>query len=134
MIRAIDIGMEQIYQAAQDITDRETIIVFTSDNGATTRYRPFGNNSIEPRKSKLHSYIGCNYPLKGKKSSLNEAGYTLNSCAFSCYRLSATCHKGYIWSENATTINDLHYFRSTSGQTSDKKLPKKIFIAPKDAP
>ena len=47
---------------------------------------------------------------------------------FSYYRPSATCHIGYIWSGNAIGINDYHYFRSTSGQTSDKKFtPKKIY-------
>ena len=35
MIRAMDLGVEQIYKAAQEITDRETIIIFGSDNGAT---------------------------------------------------------------------------------------------------
>ena len=70
MIRAIDIGFEQIYKAAQEITDRETIIVFTSDNGAAARFL----EQIPAIPSKFHSYTGCNYPLKGQKSSLNEAG------------------------------------------------------------
>ena len=72
MIRAIDIGFEQIYKAAQEQTDRETIIVFTSDNGAAARFRPWG--IAEKFTSKFHTNTGCNYPLKGKKSSINEAG------------------------------------------------------------
>ena len=72
MIRAIDIGFEQIFKAAQEQTDRETIIVFTSDNGAATRFRPWGIS--EKFTSKFHTNTGCNYPLKGQKSSINEAG------------------------------------------------------------
>ena len=77
MIRAMDIGVKQIYEAAQQQTDRETIIVFTSDNGAATRYtvwkpKPF---FVYGRKDDKVSATGCNYPLKGKKSSLNEAGF-----------------------------------------------------------
>ena len=34
MIRALDMGIEQVYNAAQKL-DRETIIIFGSDNGAT---------------------------------------------------------------------------------------------------
>ena len=71
MIRAIDIGFEQIYKAAQEITDRETIFVFTSDNGAAIRFRAWGTLDSG---SKFGSSTGCNYPLKGQKSSINEAG------------------------------------------------------------
>ena len=72
MIRAIDIGFEQIYKAAQEITDRETIIVFTSDNGAAIRFRAW--ETLSWARSKFDSNTGCNYPLKGQKSSINEAG------------------------------------------------------------
>ena len=34
MIRALDMGIEQVYNAAQTL-NRETIIIFGSDNGAT---------------------------------------------------------------------------------------------------
>ena len=34
MIRAVDMGIEQVYNAAQQLLDRETIIIFASDNGA----------------------------------------------------------------------------------------------------
>ena len=37
MIRAIDIGVEQLHNAAQQQLDRETIIIFGSDNGAQPR-------------------------------------------------------------------------------------------------
>ena len=76
MIRAIDIGVKQVFKAAQEQSDRETILVFTSDNGAANSFlwwksdgdmKPFPN-------AKFHSQTGCNYPLKGQKSSLNEAG------------------------------------------------------------
>ena len=75
MIRAMDIGIEQIYKAAKEISDRETIIVFTSDNGAAFRYIPEGRGI--PLESKFNSATGCNYPLKGRKSSINEAGFIL---------------------------------------------------------
>ena len=74
MIRAMDIGIKQVYEAAQEQSDRETILVFTSDNGAATRYRAW--SSQKPfANAKFYSATGCNFPLKGKKSSLNEAGF-----------------------------------------------------------
>ena len=74
MIRAMDIGIKQVYEAAQEQSDRETILVFTSDNGAATRYR--ASNSQKPfANAKFYSATGCNFPLKGRKSSLNEAGF-----------------------------------------------------------
>ena len=75
MIRAMDIGIEQLYKAAQEITDRETIIIFTSDNGAAERYRPWGE-IINTGGDKSYSSTGCNYPLKGRKSTLNEPGFS----------------------------------------------------------
>ena len=72
MIRAVDIGVKQIYKAAQEQSDRETILVFTSDNGAATKFRPWDTRKPFPN-SKFESATGCNYPLKGQKSSLNEA-------------------------------------------------------------
>ena len=77
MIRAMDIGVKQIYEAAQQQTDRETIIVFTSDNGAATRFTIWKPKPlfVYGRKDENVSATGCNYPLKGKKSSLNEAGF-----------------------------------------------------------
>ena len=74
MIRAMDIGVKQIYKAAHEQTDRETIIVFTSDNGAAMRYVAWSHPKPFP-DAKFSSATGCNYPLKGKKSSLNEAGF-----------------------------------------------------------
>ena len=77
MIRAIDIGVKQVYKAAQKQSDRETILVFTSDNGAANRLRWWkidGNITPFPN-AKFHSQTGCNYPLKGQKSSLNEIGF-----------------------------------------------------------
>ena len=77
MIRAIDLGIEQLHQAAKTLT-RETIIIFGSDNGATSsalRYaKGFSNGyqRIAPDHDK--SFNGCNYPLKGKKASLSEGG------------------------------------------------------------
>ena len=76
MIRAMDIGIKQVYEAAQEQSDRETILVFTSDNGAATRYRPWGSLKPFPN-SKFYSATGCNFPLKGQKSSLNEAGFPI---------------------------------------------------------
>ena len=38
MIRAIDLGVKQIYKAAQENTDRETIVIFASDNGGANNY------------------------------------------------------------------------------------------------
>ena len=77
MIRAMDIGVKQIYKAAQEQTDRETIIVFTSDNGAAQRYREWSDIK-KFRDFKFASATGCNYPLKGAKSSLNEAGFQIS--------------------------------------------------------
>ena len=79
MIRAIDIGVKQVYKAAQEQSDRETIVVFTSDNGAEKRFQcTWCRKTIGPitpfPNAKFHSQIGCNYPLKGQKSSLNEVG------------------------------------------------------------
>ena len=74
MIRAMDIGVKQIYKAAQQQTDRETIIVFTSDNGAAMRFQAWSHQKAFA-DAKFSSATGCNYPLKGKKSSLNEAGF-----------------------------------------------------------
>ena len=76
MIRAIDIGVKQVYKAAQEQSDRETILVFTSDNGAANRLRWWKiDGDIKPfPNAKYHSQTGCNYPLKGQKSSLNEVG------------------------------------------------------------
>ena len=66
MIRAMDIGIKQVYEAAQEQSDRETILVFTSDNGAATRYRAW--SSQKPfANAKFYSATGCNFPLKGKK-------------------------------------------------------------------
>jgi len=76
MIRAMDIGIKQVYEAAQEQSDRETILVFTSDNGAATRYRPWGILKPFPN-SEFYSATGCNFPLKGQKSSLNEAGFPI---------------------------------------------------------
>ena len=76
MIRAMDIGVKQIYKAAQEQTDRETIIVFTSDNGAAQRFREWSDIKKFP-DFKFSTATGCNYPLKGSKSSLNEAGFQI---------------------------------------------------------
>ena len=72
MIRAIDMGIEQVYNAAQQKTDRETIIIFGSDNGGVTAGR--------------HP-LGCNYPLKGGKSSINEFGFNLYLILTNGYKL-----------------------------------------------
>ena len=72
MIRAMDIGVEQLYKTAHEITDRETIIIFGSDNGGATGFIQW---STPPSfAGKMKSLTGCNYPLKGRKSSLNEGG------------------------------------------------------------
>ena len=72
MIRGMDIGVEQIYNTAQDITDRETIIIFGSDNGGATMFQQWAIGT--QYAGKMKSLTGCNYPLKGKKSSINEGG------------------------------------------------------------
>ena len=72
----MDIGVKQVYKAAQEQTDRETIIVFTSDNGAAQRYREWSEIK-KFQNFKFSSATGCNYPLKGAKSSLNEAGFQI---------------------------------------------------------
>ena len=75
MIRAVDIGVEQIYKTAHEIIDRETIIIFGSDNGAATSSirRESDGGRITVGLS-TNSITGCNFPLRGKKSSLSEGG------------------------------------------------------------
>ena len=72
MIRAMDIGVEQLYKTAHEITDRETIIIFGSDNGGATGFIQWA--APPSFAGKMKSLTGCNYPLKGRKSSLNEGG------------------------------------------------------------
>ena len=75
MIRAVDIGVEQIYKTAHEIIDRETIIIFGSDNGAaTSSIRLESDGGTISVGSSTNSITGCNFPLRGKKSSLSEGG------------------------------------------------------------
>ena len=55
MIRAMDLGVEQIYKAAQEITDRETIIIFGSDNGAANGY--IGSRVIKNAKNLCQIFL-----------------------------------------------------------------------------
>ena len=55
MIRAMDLGVEQIYKAAQEITDRETIIIFGSDNGAANGY--IGSRVIKNAKNLCQNFL-----------------------------------------------------------------------------
>ena len=74
MIRAIDIGVEQIYKTAHEIIDRETIIIFGSDNGAAPASIKWKKDGGTVRAKNSRAITGCNFPLRGVKSSLNEGG------------------------------------------------------------
>ena len=124
MIRAIDIGVKQVYKAAQEQSDRETILVFTSDNGAEKRFlctwcRESHSRTPFPN-AKFHSQTGCNYPLKGQKSSLNEVG-SQNLSNFRNFELILTVRnevfENYLkgWS-SCTTTGDINKKRDEASE------------------
>ena len=61
-IKAIDNQMAKILEVAEKL-DRETIVIFQSDNGGTSSY-------LDGKRSAR----GCNFPYKGFKSTLFEGG------------------------------------------------------------
>ena len=62
-VKAIDNQMAKILEVAEKL-DRETIVIFQSDNGGTSSYLDDGKRSAR----------GCNFPYKGFKSTLFEGG------------------------------------------------------------
>ena len=71
MIRSVDEGMERLVQAARNQT-RETIFIFTSDNGA-----------VAYEKTTNKKRTGCNYPLRGFKGRMDIG--RLNSVFFQVF-------------------------------------------------
>jgi len=67
-VRAIDETVEKIVKTVSEL-ERETIIIFQSDNGGA----PF-------KKGKRRA---CNYPYKGEKTLLTEGGTLVPSFIYS---------------------------------------------------
>ncbi|CAG5080405.1 Oidioi.mRNA.OKI2018_I69.PAR.g9577.t1.cds [Oikopleura dioica] len=62
-VKSIDIAMQSVIEEASKL-DRETIIIFHSDNGGSIQ--AYGGDAEGPR--------ACNFPYKGYKSVLTEGG------------------------------------------------------------
>ena len=74
-VKSIDIAMKSIIKAASKL-DRETIIIFQSDNGGALQ--AYDSLEVGPR--------GCSFPYKGFKSVLTEGGTLSPSWIFSTKR------------------------------------------------
>ena len=71
-VRAVDMGIEKLFKEAAKL-DRETIFIFTSDNGGAPQ-----------------EYDGCNFPYRGGKSKFEEGGIKAPTLIFSTKRTFAT--------------------------------------------
>ena len=61
-IRAIDENVERVVREANRL-DRETLVIFQSDNGGRNK-APYSVNNLQ----------SCNFPYKGRKNTLFEGG------------------------------------------------------------